>query len=693
MTLKRLFHTVLHASIMMLAGMAQGPEVNEEDVEFLSPPISPQPPVLCCDLMDFHMIKDQEAAAYLYQQGIICAVSEGENFLFAPEAPAEPEKMLKAAKETLPWLDVALDVGLTRNNACRILYQAMQKQGLTILTETLRTDHYEIPEYTVLAAPAGKQVTLTVDGVETRLVPGVYNGDVVLTVSKAFDIVHGRSHYPARAAICIKDGYQPEMSVAAAVISGTVTDEKAKNVVIDSQNDNFNPILVAGSGFYAIESPKITMVGHGGDDFAGYGAGIMVTGQANVTVDNAHIDTTGSVRTAIWAGDHSTLLVKNSTIIGHEGDTTDFKVGVMNTVPWPLGLSGNLRTTNLLDYAKVTYLNCQISAEKWGVLSTDGTWKGSGLQVIHSTARIIGDSGYGTYSDMSVMNHYYGAEFYVPSYGLIVGGGKCGAVMARATKENVPDYYEELPAEGKNAPCKIISDHVGVLWHSNMGGLVSIQEGTQFQCGHQVFLMKGANNHPVRPILQVDGAELHSDCGILFQLMESDDANHIGGGHGMAEFYEIPEVHPVLDEGFDTTNPNAKYTIPLTFHNMDLAGDFYNTRWTSGQNVSLTLDNVKLRGVISSGLQAHRHLAVGTRITKETAFEIGNVTATAAPTVSNGMIVTLAGDSCWTVTGISYLSRITLHDPRQLIGRLIVNGEEITAPCGVYTGSLIVEPA
>jgi hypothetical protein len=386
-------------------------------------------------------------------------------------------------------------------------------------------------------------------------------------------------------------------------------------------------------------------------------------------------------------------LVKNSTIVGHEGDTTDFKVGVMNTVPWPLGLSGNLRTTNLLDYAKVTYLNCQVSAEKWGVLSTDGTWKGSGLQVINTVARVTGDSGYGTYSDMSVINHYYGSEFYVPSYGLIVGGGgKCGAVLGRATKAHVPEYYEEIPTDRQDAPCKILSDHVGVLWHSNLGGLVSIEEGTELRCGHQVFLMKGAKNHPVRPILQVDGASLHSDCGILFQLMESDDANHLAGGQGMAEYYEVPEVRPVKDEDFDETDPAAKYTVPLTFRNMELTGDIYNTRWSSGQNVDLTLENVKLSGVISSGLQAHRHLGVGSRITKETAYEIGNVTASAAPTVSNGMIVTLSGDTCWRVTGTSYLSRLTLSDPAQLVGSLTVNGERVEAPCGTYVGKIVLEP-
>jgi hypothetical protein len=160
----------------------------------------------------------------------------------------------------------------------------------------------------------------------------------------------------------------------------------------------------------------------------------------------------------------------------------------------------------------------------------------------------------------------------------------------------------------------------------------------------------------------------------------------------MAEYYEVPEVRPVKDEDFDETDPAAKHTVPLTFRNMELTGDIYNTRWSSGQNVDLTLENVKLSGVISSGLQAHRHLGVGSRITKDTAYEIGNVTASAAPTISNGMIVTLSGDTCWSVTGTSYLSRLTLSDPAQLVGSLTVNGERVEAPCGTYVGKIVLEP-
>lgn len=40
----------------------------------------------------------------------------------------------------------------------------------------------------VLAAPAGKCLTLTVDGINRQIEPGTYTGDVVLTVSDAVQV-------------------------------------------------------------------------------------------------------------------------------------------------------------------------------------------------------------------------------------------------------------------------------------------------------------------------------------------------------------------------------------------------------------------------------------------------------------------------------------------------------------------------
>ena len=73
----------------------------------------------------------------------------------------------------------------------------------------------------VLAAPAGKCLTLTVDGVNRQIEPGTYTGDVVLTVSDAVQVDyenHGKvDHFEMANAVVISDGkYVPEKSVSAA---------------------------------------------------------------------------------------------------------------------------------------------------------------------------------------------------------------------------------------------------------------------------------------------------------------------------------------------------------------------------------------------------------------------------------------------------------------------------------------------
>ena len=66
-----------------------------------------------------------------------------------------------------------------------------------------------------LSAPAGKCLTLTVDGVNRQIEPGSYTGDVVLTVSDAVQVDyenHGKvDHFEMANAVVISDGkYVPE---------------------------------------------------------------------------------------------------------------------------------------------------------------------------------------------------------------------------------------------------------------------------------------------------------------------------------------------------------------------------------------------------------------------------------------------------------------------------------------------------
>ena len=129
--------------------------------------------------------------------------------------------------------------------------------GQTVLAESLLLDSLTIADGAVLTAPAGKCLTLTVDGVTRELEPGTYTGNVALTVSDAVQVDyenHGRvDHFEMANAVVISNGkYLPEKSVSAAVCAGTVSDTSVDGLTIDSRSDNFGGVYVDGDSVVTI---------------------------------------------------------------------------------------------------------------------------------------------------------------------------------------------------------------------------------------------------------------------------------------------------------------------------------------------------------------------------------------------------------------------------------------------------------
>ncbi|MDR0730876.1 MAG: hypothetical protein LBF63_04350 [Treponema sp.] len=555
-----------------------------------------------------------------------------------------------------------------------------------------------IPQ-TGLEAHEGKKITLTKNGVEIRLTPGETYNDVYVTLTDDIPVNNMGNNYTLRTAAYINNRLVPEKSASRAVISGEAGDRSADNIVIDSQNDNFNGIIVDGNTVYTITDPLIKLNGHGGDDFAGYGAGIMATGNSNVVVENARIDTKGAIRTAIWAGGQALLLVKNSKIWASDGDSVDFPVSMMNEVPWILGLKGNLRATNVLGAAKATYLNSTVSAQNWGALSTDSNQDGASLTAINTDIVIYGESGYGSYADAAVQNYYYGSRFNVPErgYGLIVAAGSCGAVFAKSTQANVgADLYSQIPAEHRDEPTVVKSGGFGVMWHQNRTGTVTVKEETEFDCGKTVFLIKSGVNIAT-PTIVVDNAVLKTGTGVILHLMESDDPGMGGGPPGSdtmwATEYVVPTVNPQVDD--NNTTVEDENTVKAAFSNMTVTGNIYNSRWTVGQDLSVTFDDADVTGLISTGTQSHNGLSSGDKITKATYYKISGVSVTPSPVVNSGLLVTLKNESTWTVTGTSHLSKldygtgctITPSAGKTLTAKVDDNVTTLTAG-NTYTGKI-----
>jgi hypothetical protein len=568
------------------------------------------------------------------------------------------------------------------------------------LTSTTTLSALTVEEGGTITVPDGYSLTLTVDGVETgselaeltdgyggvatAIAAGTYTGTVVLTVATANELAYSTLTFPFRQALYVgAGGVVTKESVLASVVGGTATNTAATGVSITSTGEAFNGVYVS-DGSYALTSPEISFTGNGRCDFIGYGAAVLGTGDgATLVLDDATIATKGVVRTAVIADDGSNVVVKNSTLSAADGVLPDEYVPssdprYMIVVPWMLGLSGNVRATNLLGTdTRASYVNCDVSSENWGVLSVD---EGSGctLTAINCTVSNTGTDGYGTYAIGDVTEHILGTTFDVCSYATINWGGTVH--YGDSTAEAVADLNDslelgltatELAALPEQATV-INSGRFGVMWAT--GAPVIIDGGTQITTAETTFLSKSS-----AAVLTVDGSEgasISSGTGVIFQLMDTDNPGKttVSGKPWSSEttaVYTEPTGTVSKVSGFDVTSATST-DASATFTDISLAGDFYNsirggTSSLSGMNLALTFDGGDITGVITASAAKHN---IST-ITPADYRELGEVTNTAQAVVNNGVIVSLANGAVWTVTGTSYLSALD-----------IAAAASVTAPSG-----------
>jgi len=601
------------------------------------------------------------------------------------------------------------------------------------VTETTRLTGLTIADGASIKAPEGYSITMTVDGVETGINPGTYEGDIMITKTKANVVEYTKgnlTHYFRQAIYMDDTGIVADKSVLPAAGSYSLNNGLLTGVDIQSEGEAFNGIYVSG-GTYTIKDPIIDFTGNGGNDFAGYGAAIMSTGEeTTLVVDGAKINTHGAVRTAVVAGGGSNLIIKNSDILTKNGVlpadyVPNVSLGHMKNVPWMLGLVGNCRATNLLgDNTKSTYINSSIAAEGWGVLSTDDC-QNVRLTAINSKIAITGYSGYGAYSIGDAIDACYGCDINVGDYSVIITGGN--AVFAASTPENVTKLNEELNLglsedelnSIKQTRTTVTSGRFGVMWHGK--GYVKVFDDTVFNTEKAIFLVKGASAD-----INVDGskgAQLNPKNGIIIQMMDDDNPG-IVMVDDMAlcqGVYHEPTGTPPKAQGFDVAAVSSSDVI-AAFSNIALKGDFYNSftgyltnnfgvadesggysdgttgSFASysgkGKNMSLTFKDASITGIISSSTAKHD---VDT-ITSTEYIQLGQVNDTPSPAVNNGVIVTLDG-SAWTVTGTSYLTSLTIGDgsvinaPEGSSLNMTVDGIKKAIKPGTYKGNIVITVA
>jgi hypothetical protein len=561
-----------------------------------------------------------------------------------------------------------------------------------VVKETTYFNSLTINEGSSIKAPDGYSVTLTVNGVETSIKPGSYRGEVMLTVAKdiiAIAKVFGtESRYYLRTAVYVEDGaYVPEKSVSAAITSGDVTNSSAKDLKISSVGDNFNGIIVRTSDTnntpftYTINNPSINFTGNGGNDFVGYGAAVMSSGYADVTVNKANIVTNGVIRSAFVVNNHSTLRVNDSYI--HTGNPTTLPrvITGMMEVPWMLGLTGTCRSTMACDNATVYYTNTHIVAEGWGALSTDNV-QSVKLNVTKSIIDVV-QSGYGAYADGSSVDTFSGCTFNVKDMALIMTQGS--GVFTDGTVVN--------------------SGRFGVMAHSGFGGnTLTINNGSVFNTKEAVIQLKSSN-----PTVIVDNAKLNPENGIILQAMINDDPDAGGGAMGAAG-----GAAPAASGGTQGGAPGGSQggagqggapaggmpakagvggsDVPVTFRNMTMKGDIINSMTTLG-DVIVKLENVTITGAITTA----RAVPAVAKASKDNYKLIGVVTNTYCATDDKyGMKVSLDGKSSWIVEKTSYLTGLTIADgskitaPKGSSVTMTVDGSGTAIKSGSYKGKIVL---
>jgi len=500
-----------------------------------------------------------------------------------------------------------------------------------------------------------------------------------------------------------KDGIDYSKSVLSSVKGEKPAGFEIKNIEIKSKGTfykdptspggtGFNGIYAAG-GEYILKNVKIDFFGDSRSDFVAHGTAVVSSGKGTrLVLDNVTINTQGVARSGVIAKDQSNMIVKNSNIQVKNGVlppdyAMTMDIAQMRSTLWISGMTGTTRATSILGAGtRATYINTSISFEGWGGLSTD-IGKAPELTVINSKINNTGISGYGEYNNSSAVTKILGSEINAVDVGM---GSDSGSIsLGDSTREAVEALNKELglgltAEELKSIPAKstiINSGFQGIMWHGT-GCALTITGGTIINSKDTLFSNKGAFTD-----IQVDGsqgARFTPGNGIIMQVMDDDEPPYDMKTQRWPEYYEEPTGPVAKDDSHDIYI--AKATDALAkFSNIELKGDFYNsargglknnamTGGTSSvsKNLGLAFNNARITGVISASDALHYYNGkYYPKIGKADAKVFGRVLNTPGAAVNNGVIVTLANGSKWTVTGTSYLSKLVIE-----------KGSSVTAPSG-----------
>lgn len=255
------------------------------------------------------------------------------------------------------------------------------------------------------------------------------------------------------------EGIEEDKSSTDRIEGGSYDGTSASGITIDDDTSGHNGILIDNAA-YSITDAEINLLtdADGTDtcDFSGKGTAVSAFGSdAEVTIEDSSIHTSGVATMPFFADDEATLTIKNSSLQSDGGTlSSDYlntpSQGLMVAPPWILGIMGTSRCSNMMGTDTTTnVIVSDTSAGAWAVLSTDA---GNDMYLnIYNTSLTLNNtdesgfllqeeggqisetldnpytenygSGYGTYVIGNAVETFAGADLNVGAYATIFTGG------------------------------------------------------------------------------------------------------------------------------------------------------------------------------------------------------------------------------------------------------------------------------
>ena len=411
-----------------------------------------------------------------------------------------------------------------------------------------------------------------------------------------------------------------------------------------------------------------------------------------VTIEDCDFTVNGVTRCAVHVGGTSTVTVKNTKLTNICPEDT-----WPGCFSWQVGFCGSNRLAQFTDAANVTYDGCDLKTNGWGILSIDGTDGGQTMLVKNTRMELSGPKahGYGAFciGDNEVIFDNCDVDVYGYPHAACMGmEGQGQGLHSEQPYQGPPLRRDDQRRR------QLRSDHQGLLtsrpasppsasmalprslmwrtpaWTAANGTIVQLMDTDQSRHGHGRFpysrgcgrrstvegpgsvrrLPDRRRHLPAEQLCHRRATFCNSTTNIRAYQRNSAIA-------GVGEFHDtviglLPDWDAEGDDGADAYGG----PIAARHHGDDLRGP---------KNLGLELTGTSIEGIISSATQKYRDGL--TTIVEDNRMELTNITQTPAPTVNNGIVITMDAASAWIVTGTSHITGLTLAE-----------GAKVAAPTG-----------